>query len=156
MRAMRLAMGRIDAPALTVVQFRTLHFIESHAGDSLSATADFLGLTLPSTSKLVEQLVRRGVLTREHHATDRRRMTLKLTGKGEQLLRKARAVAGEQLAATLEKFPATELAGLRNVLLLLHESFPSPAKSGIETPHSGIVAGTPRPPAAPVATNYSS
>src|SRR4051812_42433994 len=80
MRAVRMAIAELEAPALTIPQFRALHFIEMHAGASLSATAEFLGLTLPSTSKLVDQLVRRGMLVRDDDLEDRRRMMLRITG----------------------------------------------------------------------------
>src|SRR3982750_2274496 len=65
MRAVRMAIADLDAPALTIPQFRALQFIAMHEGASLSVTAEFLGLTLPSTSKLIDQLVRRGMLARD-------------------------------------------------------------------------------------------
>jgi len=142
MRAMRLSMGRLDAPALTVPQFRALHFVQSHSGGSLSATADFLGLTLPSTSKLVDQLVKRGILARDHDATDRRRMTLKLTGKGETLLKNARAAVGEQLAIMLGRFGAAELGALWDALGLLQQSLPKHPVLAVETRRDGIFSGT--------------
>ena len=91
MRALQHAMGQLDAPALTVPQFRALNFVQTHEGPTLSATAEFLGLTLPSTSKLIDQLVRRGILARDDDAKDRRRMALRLTPRGDTLLKSARA-----------------------------------------------------------------
>ena len=86
MRAVRMAIAALEAPALTIPQFRALHFVQDHTGASLSATAEFLGLTLPSTSKLIDQLVKRQMLARDDASDDRRRMTLRLTPKGDALL----------------------------------------------------------------------
>ena len=127
MRALRLAMATLEPPTLTVPQFRTLHFVHTHAGPSLSATAEFLGLTLPSSSKLVDQLVRRGLLARDDDAADRRRMTLRLTNKGDALLQGAMASLRRHLAGTLSRFGAEELTALHRALGLLQESFPAPA-----------------------------
>ena len=45
------------SPDLTVPQFRTLAFVDRNKGTSLSAVANHMGLTLPSTSKLVDGLI---------------------------------------------------------------------------------------------------
>ena len=125
LRAVRMAIAAIEAPALTIPQFRTLHFIQEHPGASLSATADFLGLTLPSTSKLVDQLVRRGMLARVDASDDRRRMTLRNTAKGDALLKNAQALVRQHLAGLLNRLGSAELAALHNTLGLLQDSFPS-------------------------------
>lgn len=126
MRALRMAIGTQEQPALTVPQFRALHYVQIHPGASLSAAAEFLGLTLPSTSKLVDHMVRRLLLARDNDATDRRRMTLRLTAKGDALLKTAHRTLQEHLAGTLERFGSAELRALESALGLLQESFPSP------------------------------
>ena len=130
-----------ETPPLTVPQFRTLHFVQSQAGPSLSATADFLGLSLPSTSKLVDHLVRGGFLTRENDASDRRRMTLRITGRGDALLKGAQASVRLRLAETLNRFASADLAALQKALGLLRGSFPpilnSPAPLDTGTSHDG-------------------
>jgi DNA-binding MarR family transcriptional regulator len=138
MRAIRLAMGKLDAPALTVPQFRALHFVNTHKGPSLSATAEFLGLTLPSTSKLVDQLVRRGILSRGDDASDRRRMTLRLTSRGDALLASARDVVSGELASLLEHAADAELSALRNALMALQHTWPMPTRT--ESTGGGNVA----------------
>ena len=125
LRAVRMAIAAIEAPALTIPQFRALHFIQDHPGASLSATADFLGLTLPSTSKLVDQLVRRGMLARVDAPDDRRRMTLRITAKGDALLKNAQALVRQHLAVMLNRLGSAELTALHSTLGMLQESFPS-------------------------------
>ena len=125
LRAVRMAIAANEAPALTIPQFRALHFIQEHPGASLSATADFLGLTLPSTSKLIDQLVRREMLARVDASDDRRRMTLRNTAKGDTLLKSAQALVRQHLAGLLNRLGSAELAALHNTLGLLQDSFPS-------------------------------
>jgi DNA-binding MarR family transcriptional regulator len=125
LRAARTAIANADTVELTVPQFRTLHFVQEHPGTSLSATADFLGLTLPSVSKLVDHLVRRGMLARVDALDDRRRMILRITAKGDALLRSALSLIHRHLAGMLQRLGAAELAALHNTLGLLQQSFPS-------------------------------
>jgi len=78
------------SPDLTVPQFRTLAFVDRNRGTSLSAVANHMGLTLPSTSKLVDGLLARGMLTREDNPADRRRVKLGVTNHGLGILETSR------------------------------------------------------------------
>jgi DNA-binding MarR family transcriptional regulator len=109
---------------MTVPQFRALLFVESHAGASLSDTAEFLGLALPSASKQIEQLVRRGLVARRHNHGDRRRVTLRLTADGNALLKDAQGIVRQHLAAKLAAFDGNELSVLERALGLLQTTFP--------------------------------
>jgi DNA-binding MarR family transcriptional regulator len=140
LQAVRMAIASAETPVLTIPQFRTLHYIKEHPGASLSATADFLGLTLPSVSKLVDQLVRRGMLGRIDASDDRRRMILRITPKGDALLASAESLVCRHLAGMLERLGAPELAALHNALGLLLESFPS------HGPENGRDKGEKSPP----------
>lgn len=125
MRAVRGVMAHTEPPQLTVPQFRTLMVVHRHEGSTLSAVADALGLSLPSTSKLVDQLVRRKLLERHSDTADRRRMMLCITTRGNTLLEEAHAAVRLHLAGILNRFGAAELTVLQNALGLLQESFPS-------------------------------
>ena len=144
MRAVRMAIAALESPALTIPQFRALHFVQDHAGASLSATAEFLGLTLPSTSKLIDQLVRREMLARDDASDDRRRMNLRITEKGDALLKSAQASVRRHLAGMLNRLGATELAALHATLGLLQESFPSVRGTAAQDAPGGN--GKPVPP----------
>jgi DNA-binding MarR family transcriptional regulator len=121
----RLAIAAAEAPVLTIPQFRALHFIQDHPGVSLSETAEFLGLTLPSTSKLVDQLVRRAMLIRVDASDDRRRVILRITAKGDALLESAESLVRRHLAGMLNRLTPAELAALHSTLGLLQDSIPS-------------------------------
>jgi DNA-binding MarR family transcriptional regulator len=86
MWAIRAEMRSHRTAGLSVPQFRTLAFLDQHGGASLSEAAEHLGLTLSSTSRLVDLLVERGLATRQEDANDRRRLVLHLTEPGRAVL----------------------------------------------------------------------
>ena len=101
MRIIRAEMRRHRTADLSVPQFRTLAFIDRNADASLSDVAEHIGLTLPSISKIVDGLVTRKLVTRRMHRTDRRRMTLTLTARGQTALQSSRAATRACLAEDL-------------------------------------------------------
>jgi DNA-binding MarR family transcriptional regulator len=125
MNAMREMIQDTAASDLTVHQFRTLLFIQRHDGASLSDASEFLALALPSTSKLVDQLFKRQLLERGHDHVDRRRMLLRLTERGNALLKDAQTAVQTQLTKILNHLSGEELVALHKTLELLQRSFPS-------------------------------
>lgn len=119
-----------QASDLTVPQFRALLFVQRHQGASLSEASEFLGLTLPSTSKLVDHLVKKRIIDRENDLTDRRRMVLRLTACGNALLKDAHASVKARLAVILNGLSPAELATLHDTLGLLQRSFPEMPTNG--------------------------
>jgi len=101
MRTVRTEMRRHRAADLSVPQFRTLAFLNRQAGASLSQVAEHIGLTPPSMSLLVEGLVERKLILRNTHAADRRRVTLRLTARGESALEAAHGATQAALAGKL-------------------------------------------------------
>lgn len=81
-QAMRVQMRAERLHELSVPQFRTLAFIGRHPNCSLSEAAEFIGMTLPSMSVLVNGLVEEGLVLRQTSLLDRRRVTLNLTETG--------------------------------------------------------------------------
>ena len=71
---------------LTVPQFRVLAFVNRNQGSSLREVASHVGLTPPSTSKLVDNLIVRGLMERNDHPADRRRVRLTVTDHGMAIL----------------------------------------------------------------------
>jgi DNA-binding MarR family transcriptional regulator len=92
MQALRVQIRAQRQDDLSVPQFRTLAFLRRHPGSSLSAAAEFIGLTLPTMSVLIEGLVQRGFVNRTPDKLDRRRVLLTLTPEGER--QHTRAVDG--------------------------------------------------------------
>jgi MarR family transcriptional regulator for hemolysin len=101
MKEIRSEMRSQRSPDLTVPQFRALAFIDRNKGASLSAVADHMGLTLPSTSRLVDVLITRRLLTREDNPADRRRVKLGVTSRGLTILGNSRRGTLDYLAKKL-------------------------------------------------------
>ncbi len=108
MRAIRTEIRSHRGSELSVPQFRVLIFLNRHAGASLSEIAEHLGLTLPSTSKLIDGLVARHMVTRQMDPEDRRRVPLVLTTLGRSSMQSAYQATESRLAERLVVLPASE------------------------------------------------
>ena len=86
MRDIGSEMRNRRSPDLTVPQFRALGFVNRNHGSSLSEVANHMGLTPPSTCRLVDGLIARGMMTRQDDPTDRRRIKLAVTPHGSEML----------------------------------------------------------------------
>ena len=122
MRRIRSEMHLRTMPGLSVPQFRTLHYLMGHPQASLSELAEFLGLSLPSTSKLVQKLVTQKIVTRRG-AADRRRVCLSLTERGRTASALAHLETRQQLAANLQHLSPEELETVTNALSILRRAF---------------------------------
>ena len=110
MRAIRAELRRHRTADLSVPQFRTLNFIGRKPEASLSEAAGYIGLTLPSMSKIVDGLVTRKLVARQTDPADRRRMTLVLTKSGQTALEASRAATRACLAESLAGLTDAERA----------------------------------------------
>ena len=89
MRTIRAEFRGERSTNLSVPQFRALAYIKNNNGASLSSLATHIGLTLPSMSKLIDDLVSRGFVARNEHQEDRRKICLQLTPTGKKELEAA-------------------------------------------------------------------
>ena len=123
MRVIRNEMQVQRTPDLTVHQFRALRLISRHKDVSLSDVAAHLGLTLPSTSKMMDGLVNRELVTRVSSETDRRCIVLNLTEKGEGLLKLAADRTQARLSEILKMINEEDQATILKSLKILQHSF---------------------------------
>lgn len=104
---------------LSVLQLRALAFLDRQPGAPLSAVADHVGLTLPSMSTQVSNLVERDLIARTTSAADRRYVVLQLTERGATLLATVRENARSSLAASVAHLSVAEHAQIIDALHLL-------------------------------------
>ena len=123
MRVIRSEMRQRRAEGLTVPQFRALLYVDRMPGTSLSEVAEYLGLTLPSTSALVDGLVTRELLLRQSDRQDRRRMTLNLTPEGKSQLEIAQEGTQRQLVERISGLSDAERSKIVEVMRLLRPLF---------------------------------
>lgn len=127
MRFIRSQMRRHRGADLSVPQFRTLVFLSRSPGVSLSALAEFLALSLPATSRLVEGLVRRSLVERRIPAGNRRLVALSVNAHGRKIICAARQATEKQLAEVLTPLRRDERAAIRHALRTLRMEFQSVA-----------------------------
>ena len=129
MREIRSEMRSRRSPDLTVPQFRALSFVNRNIGSSLLEVANHLGLTPPSTSRLVDGLIYRNMMIREDHPDDRRRVKLTVTHLGEQILEASRQDALRYLSAKLSNINADDREVIVKAMNVLQPIFTSEAKT---------------------------
>jgi DNA-binding MarR family transcriptional regulator len=111
------------ATTLTMVQFRTLAFLNGHGTASVSQIADFLGLGLPATSKIIDGLFTAGAITRRGDPADRRRVLLEISNTGRSELLATRAITHNHLAELLSPLSEADRARLLESLRALRPIF---------------------------------
>jgi DNA-binding MarR family transcriptional regulator len=122
MRVIREQMRR-HRSGVTIVQFRALCFVSMTSDSSLSAVADFIGLSLPAMSRLVDGLVEKRLMKRRASDNDRRHLQLSVTAAGEAALREAREMAQAHLTEKLSALTAPQRAAVASVMQLLRGVF---------------------------------
>jgi DNA-binding MarR family transcriptional regulator len=123
LRVIRTVMRGNRAAGLSVPQFRTLCFLSTYGGASLSDVADHLDLSLPAMSRMVNGLVVRGYVMRRVDSGDRRHVSLSLSAKGKAAMGSTRKAAVPQLAAELEKLSPEQRQTICQAMDALRELF---------------------------------
>ena len=119
LRIIRTVIRSGRAPDLSVQQFRSLFFLNLQPGSTLSDMAENIGLTLPSMSKMIDNLVARELVTRHMCPTDRRRIRLMLTASGKALIDQALLAVQSALAERLTDLPAGERTAIARTMQTL-------------------------------------
>ncbi|MEO5814650.1 MAG: MarR family transcriptional regulator [Gemmatimonadaceae bacterium] len=115
----KTAVGRQPASGLTLTQMRSLGFLVGSPGASLSELADDLGLQMPTTSKVVEEMVRQKWIVREVVPGNRRKLTLRITAKGRKAVAKAAEPAMTRMAELLAQLTTKERQTVERAVTLL-------------------------------------
>ena len=129
MQDLRRIMRGQSSPDLRVPELRSLAFLR------LNPLAEYIGVSLPSMSKLVDTLTYRGYIDRRPDATDRRRICLDLTESGGKVLRAALEAVKSSFAGKLSQLGAEDLAAVSHGLQLLNQLF-TVIPSGAGEPHA--------------------
>ncbi len=126
MRVIRKTLRARRDPDLTLPEFRSLGFINRNPGCALNELAEHIGLEAPSASKLVENLVRRGLVKRVSHPGDRRRIQLSVSAKGSKSMEIAYAQTREFLGQQLAGLNKDEQESLLHSMAILKKAFGEP------------------------------
>jgi DNA-binding MarR family transcriptional regulator len=138
MRAMRAEVRRQRSPELSMPQFRALAFLGRNEGAALSDVATFLGLALPSASKLIDGLVLSKFVVREIAAEDRRRVCLALSPAGRAKYKVMVTQARKFLAKKVAHFSDPQRQQLSEILGALRLIFEKNPPTEVSRPNSRI------------------
>ena len=123
MRYIRMQMRSRRARGLSIPHFRTLVFLSRNEGATLSKVADYIGLTLPSASKIVDAMVNRKLVIRTESPNDRRYSSLKLTKLGFSTLVQARQGTEADLAEKIAELSDSQQKKLEETMEVLSAIF---------------------------------
>lgn len=123
MRFVRRHMRSHRGRRLSVPQFRVLVMLRTSPTANLSAVAEFLGASHPTTSRIVSGLVAKGFVDRCESTGDRRQVELCLTARGATVMANARKATRAQLARLLAHLDATERDAVLHAMKSLQTVF---------------------------------
>ena len=107
--------GRWSELDLTIRQMKALHSLGECGELNVGALAERQGTKLPAASILADNLVHAGLVERADDPEDRRRVLLRLTPAGEEVVRRPHEVAA-LLRSWIERMPPHELSALQRGL----------------------------------------
>ncbi len=114
--AWRPAVPSWVAQELTFGQLRILFRLEHDGSATMSQIAEWLEVTLPTATGIIERIERRGLVERRHGADDRRIVECALTARGEVLLAEIVGIRDEATRAALSVLTPDELVQVDDLL----------------------------------------
>jgi DNA-binding MarR family transcriptional regulator len=123
MRVVRKYMRSHRAVGLSVAQFRVMAYLRVEPSAKLRAVAEFLGASMPTTSRIVSGLVSKGLVHRCEGSKDRRCVNLGLTPQGVTVIDKARRASRAQLARELSALDESQRHAVYSGLQSLRQLF---------------------------------
>lgn len=121
---------------LSVLQFRALYFIDANPSASLSAVAEHLGASLPSTSRLIAGLEAQDLIGRSGSRDDRRLVELVITPEGAKVMDSARASTLARIDEELALLDDEQRRLLAKAMHLLRKIFDPTTMVGSHTSHA--------------------
>jgi len=112
--------------SVSLVQLRALSVVDETAGVNLMQLSEGMGVTVSTTSRLVDRLVAAGLVDRRPSEVTRREITLTLTPQGESLLARYDDLRLQALHRRLEGLPSRRRAAVVTALRDLVAAEPRP------------------------------
>jgi len=98
------------------LQFKTLQYIEQQGKPGMKDIADFLSITPPSATSLIENLANAGKIERVADPNDRRIVRLKITPAGKQTIQETMIMMNERMKTLLSRLNDEEVSQLTAIL----------------------------------------
>ncbi len=107
---------------LTTAQIYVLHFLVEKGKASMSELAAFSGVKMPTMTDNIDKLVREGIVKRDHEGNDRRKVIVKMTPKGEKMMRNHMERGMETMSKMFGKMNFEERKKIIELLSFLKKS----------------------------------
>ena len=91
---------------VTLTQYRSLVVLASKGPQGVASLAEAVAVTPPTASRLVDRLVRKGLVSRTADPHDRRQVRIGLTGVGRNLVDQVTERRHQEIANLLKSIPA--------------------------------------------------
>lgn len=122
-RFVRAELWRHKPEGLTIAQFRALAYVNAYPDAAPSEVADYLMLSRPAVTRLVDELVKRRLVARKSDAADRRRFALTVTASGRRMLDSHFTLVRKLVAERLTTLTADERHRVRTAMNVLATQF---------------------------------
>lgn len=118
---------------LSLAQFRSLVRVEREPSVSVTEIAEHVGTSLSTTSRVVSGLVVRALLARTTSRVDRRKVSVRITEKGQRVLQSAREATRRELEKVFSELDDSDQFILRDAMKILHRLFRFPEEPQTES-----------------------
>jgi DNA-binding MarR family transcriptional regulator len=129
---------------LTMTQLKTLFTLSCAQPVTVSELAEWLGISAPTASYLVDRLVQAGLVDRREDPADRRRTLVQLTAAGEGLARRLRQGNRDVLVPFLEQLDMEDLEALDRGLAALARAAETTGRASLSLERRAVKRGEPR------------
>jgi DNA-binding MarR family transcriptional regulator len=113
------AIRAMDDHDISVAQMATLMLLDAEGGTTVGDLANDLGRSLSATSRLIDQLVRRDLVTRQEDPRDRRVKRIALGEPGQELIRRVQRRRAEAQLSVMAALSEAERADVMRAMELL-------------------------------------
>jgi len=115
-RLMRKKFKLVVKSELTMIQIHALGFIKQNKNCQLKDLANAFSITLPTANNLVEKLIKFGLVYKKNDKDDQRVIRLKVTDKGDKLIKKIEKNKKDCLSDFINKLNNEEKSKLLMIL----------------------------------------
>lgn len=111
----------IQESGLSQSQMMSLFHLNHNPDITLSALANYLGISNPAVSQLIEKLVRSELVIRIDNPSDRRRKLLELTDDGKKMVSQAKIAHHQWIQSLAETIEPEEIPAIEKAILTILE-----------------------------------
>ena len=101
---------------ITIDQWLVMKVIQENSENKQHEVAGKVFKDSASVTRIIDLLIKKGLLERDIHSSDRRRTELNLTKKGKNILSKTQKIVSENRAKALKGIDEKKISDLRTVL----------------------------------------